>query len=281
MKKMELEIKILDVNKEELVNKLNKLGAKHVSTDIEKSYVYDLLGMNSRFDDIIKHINFYRSDNGVEEDKLLKNSYNEKDRIKLMTAIDRLKILFEEIDYLLNEKEREEINKKFGFRSLSLLVDDKNIIDIINDRIFKKFMEKFFLNHNKWMRLRETDGMITITIKHILPDNGNIQQLQETEIVVSNFAEANEFLETIGFHYKNYFEKERVKYEIFDHEIDIDSWPGIPTYFEIEGEDEKDLINVLEALGYNFKDAVSMTANKVFELYGKSMFDKRELKFEK
>jgi adenylate cyclase class 2 len=109
--------------------------------------------------------------------------------------------------------------------------------------------------------------------------HSRIQQVHETEVTLSSHKEANEFLEAIGYHYKNYFEKERITYSLDDHEIDIDTWPNIPTYFEIEGEDEEDIERVLKKIGYTMKDTISCTSNKVFEIYGKSMFEKKELMF--
>ena len=155
-----------------------------------------------------------------------------------------------------------------------------NLNDFLNNKAFKTFIEKFFLNKNKWLRLRQVNGKAEITVKHILPDNGKIQQIEETEIIVPNIEEGNEFLEAIGFKYKNYFEKERIKYSLDGYEIDIDSWPKIPTYFEIEGKDEEDLEFILNKLGYTLDDTVSFTAKEVFIHYGKSMFDNREMKFD-
>ena len=63
------------------------------------------------------------------------------------------------------------------------------------------------------------------------------------------------------------------------YELDIDTWPGIPTYVEVEGKSEDDLNNILNKLGYSMKDTVSCTADDIYRKYGKSMFDSRELKF--
>ena len=53
----------------------------------------------------------------------------------------------------------------------------------------------------------------TLTIKHILKnDQSGIQQMKETEIVVDSFEETNELLENLGFYYRCYQEKRRIKY---------------------------------------------------------------------
>lgn len=111
-------------------------------------------------------------------------------------------------------------------------------------------------------------------------NNTNFQQMLETEVNVPSIEEANELLEALGFSYKSYQEKERITYELDGYEIDIDSWPGIPTYFEIEGNSKEELEPILNKLGYSYEEAVSCTADQVYEKYGKTMFDKRTLKFE-
>lgn len=104
--------------------------------------------------------------------------------------------------------------------------------------------------------------------------------MQETEIEVSNIKEANSLLESLGFSYESYQKKIRTTYILDEFELDIDSWPGIPTYVEIEGKLEEELELFLNKLGYSMKDTVSCTADQVYEKYGLSMFNNREIKFE-
>jgi len=143
------------------------------------------------------------------------------------------------------------------------------------------FISKFHNNNKKWIRVRQTNDKTTIAIKHILADNGtNIQQMQETEMEAEGIKEANSILEALGFVHKSYQEKERITYILGDYELDIDTWPGIPTYVEVEGKSEEDLENILNILGYKMSDTVSCTADEIYEKYGLSMFERREIKFD-
>ena len=83
--------------------------------------------------------------------------------------------------------------------------------------------------------------------------------MQETEIEVSSFEETNELLEKLGFSYRSYQEKRREKYILNEHEIDIDTWPKLLPYIEIEGKDKNDIEKILSILGYSFKDTISCT----------------------
>ena len=102
----------------------------------------------------------------------------------------------------------------------------------------------------------------------------------ETELEVSSMKEANSLLEALGFYHRGNEEKERISYVIFDHEIDIDTWPGIPTYFEVEGKSEEDLIEFLSKIGYSMSDTVSCTVDEIYLKYGISILDRSTLKFE-
>ena len=103
--------------------------------------------------------------------------------------------------------------------------------------------------------------------------------MKETEILVNSLEETNEFLENIGFSYRSYQEKKRVKYILNEHEIDIDTWPGLPTYFEVEGKDKNDLVKILNLLGYSFEEAVSCTADEIYKTMGIDINNMKELKF--
>ena len=125
-----------------------------------------------------------------------------------------------------------------------------------------------------------TKELITLTIKHILKnDESGIQQMKETEILVNSLEETNELLENLGFSYRSYQEKRRIKYILNEHEIDIDTWPGLPTYFEVEGKDKTDLSNILNLLGYSFEEAVSCTVDEIYKEIGMDINNMKELRF--
>lgn len=263
MKKMELEVKILDINKDDFINKIKSLGATLKEETKQFLYTYDLPTIYGRFIDIKTQL----TDNESE--------------IKYETALERLKLLFFELDNLLTLKDKNELEKIIGYDNVSCLCLKDNILDYLNDIKLIKFINNFHNNHKKWIRVRQTNDKTTLAVKHVLADNGScVQQMQETEIEVSNIAEANGLLEALGFSYKSYQEKERITYILDNYVFDIDTWPGIPTYVEIEGESESDLEIILSKLGYSMSDTISCSADEVYEKYGLSMFESRELKFE-
>lgn len=263
MKKMELEVKILDINKDEFIEKIKSMGASLVKETKQFLYTYDLPTIYGRFIDIKTQL----------KDK--------ESEIKYETAIEKLKLLFFELDNLLNDDTKKELKEIIGFDNTSCLCTKDNLFEYLDNDKFIEFINKYHNNSKKWIRVRQTNDKTTIAVKHILaPNETNIQQMLETEIEVPSIKEANNLLQALGYAHKSYQEKERITYILDGYEIDIDTWPGIPTYTEIEGESEEDLEGILNRLGYSMKDTVSCTADEIYEKYGLSMFDKREIKFE-
>lgn len=263
MKGMELEVKILNIDEKEFPEKLENLGAKFIESSYQYSYTYDLATIYGRYIDILTQLN------------------HPKNIIKYETAISKLKLLFFEIDNLLSENDKEELIEIIGENKFSNILSSKNLLEILNKDSVIEFVNKFHNNENKWIRLRNTGDKTTIAVKNILADNGSkLQQMLETEIEVPSIKEADELLEALGFSHKSYQEKKRIQYELDNHEICIDTWPGIPTYAEIEGSDEDDLEKILNKLGYTMSDTVSCMAGQIYEMYGKNMHEGRELKFD-
>ena len=262
MKHMELEVKILDINKKEFIKKIKKLGAVLKIETKQYLYTYDLPTIYGRFIDIKTQLIDHESD------------------IKYDTAIEKLKLLFFELDNLLSDKDKKRLKEIIGYNNLSIICTKKNLLELLNNRKLINFIKRYHNNSKKWIRVRQTNDKTTIAVKHILaPNETNLQQMQETEIEVPSISEANNLLEALGYSYKSYQEKERITYVLDEYELDIDTWPEIPTYVEIEGSSEEDLEIILNKLGYSMNDTVSCTADEIYERYGISMFDKRELMF--
>ena len=262
MGRMELEVKVLCINEEEIINKIENLGGKSVEKSNQYLYTYDLPTIYGRFIDILTQLN------------------NPESEMKKDVSISKLKLLFFEIDNLLNEEDKEKLKNIIKVNCFTDLLEEENFIEILNKEELIKFLEKFHNNSKKWIRLRKTNKKTTLTVKHILADNNtSLQQMMETEMEVPSIKEANDFLQALGYSYKSYQEKRRISYILNNHEIDIDTWPGLPTYMEIEGESEEDLNKILNLLGYSIKDTVSCTVDEIYKNVGIDCLNIRELKF--
>ena len=262
MGRMELEVKVLCINEEEIINKIENLGGKFVEKSNQYLYTYDLPTIYGRFIDILTQLN------------------NPESEMKKEVSISKLKLLFFEIDNLLTEENKVELESIIKINNFTELLEKENLIEILNEKELVNFLEKFHNNSKKWIRLRKTNKKTTLTVKHILADNDtSLQQMMETEMEVPSIKEANDFLQALGYSHKSYQEKRRISYILDNHEIDIDTWPGLPTYMEIEGESEEDLNKILNLLGYSIKDTVSCTVDEIYKNLGIDSLNIRELKF--
>ena len=99
---------------------------------------------------------------------------------------------------------------------------------------------------NQWIRLRTNGKKTTLTYKNVEKDT--VDGTKELEIEVDDLEKTNEMLEVLGYKSKGYQENKRIRYMLNDVEIDIDTWPKIPTYMEIEGKDEKEVNETLKLL---------------------------------
>ena len=176
--KTEYEIRILEIDKEEMIKKLENLGAKKIGEYNQKRYVYDL-----------KHI----------------------------------------------EKE-------------------------------------------KRIRLRTNGINTTLTYKNIV--SNTIDGTKEIEIEVDDFEKTNEFLEKIGFKPRGYQENKRIQYILNNVEIDIDTWPMIKTYMEIEGKKEQDVINMKKLLNIDESKVTTLNCDDIYKrIYNIDISKIKELKF--
>ena len=130
----------------------------------------------------------------------------------------------------------------------------------------------------KWIRLRTNGESTTLTYKNII-DN-SINGTKEVEINVNSFDNTNEFLECIGFKSRSYQENKRVRYMLDDVEIDIDTWPMIPSYLEIEGDSEDDVMRIVNKLGLETSNLTSLSPQDIYiDIYGIDIRDMDVLKF--
>ena len=119
--------------------------------------------------------------------------------------------------------------------------------------------------NGKWIRLRTNGKETTLTFKDVTSDK--IDGTKEVEIEVSDLELTNEFLNKIGFFSKAYQENNRIRYILDDVELDIDSWPLIPIYLEIEGKDENSVLDMIEKLELDKSKVTSLDVQSVYEKF--------------
>jgi len=129
-------------------------------------------------------------------------------------------------------------------------------------------------SERKWIRLRTDGTQTTLTIKEV--KSQEIDGTEENEIIVSDFEETNKMLNKLGFYSHTYQENKRTRYTLNNVEIDIDTWPYIPTYVEIEGKSAEDVKNTIKELDLENHTVTTNDVQEVFRKYYKIDIAKKE-----
>lgn len=137
-----------------------------------------------------------------------------------------------------------------------------------------------WLDENRLIRLRKQNGLVNLTYK----DNKHqkVDSAKEIEFNVSDFEHAKKFLVAIGglIAYR-IIEKYRHTFELDGVTFDIDTWPKIPVYVELEGDSVKDLKKVAKKVGFDWNERFDGDARYVYKKYGFDFDKLRTVTFKK
>ena len=263
---LEKEVKILDIDENDILNKLSIIGAIDMGIKHQKLYTYDIPTLDYRYKEAVE----------------LMNSSN---NLLVNTSISKLKQVLFEYQDLESDDQLTKIYENIGIKQFSEIFEkgNKEIINIINKcKILSKSISKFKINPNKWIRLRQSNDEVELTVKNIYNKSASkIQKVMEYEIRTNSFEDTNMLLESIGLIRRNYQEKTRHSFVYNNAKIEIDKWPLINPYLEIECDDEKLIDEIINLLGLEEFRVVSINTTEVYKKYGIDVLKIPELRFKK
>ena len=125
---------------------------------------------------------------------------------------------------------------------------------------------------HSWLKLRTDGKETTLSYKErigIKADNNlKDEGMTEIEIVVSDYKKTYELLKSIGFIIKREMEKRRVRYEKDSAVFDIDFWPRIPPFVEVEADSLENAKKAAILTGFDPKNGLICSASAVYAKYG-------------
>ncbi|BAJ32139.1 MULTISPECIES: class IV adenylate cyclase [Kitasatospora] len=117
-----------------------------------------------------------------------------------------------------------------------------------------------------WVRLRDTGSEVTLCVKEIRSEA--IDGVSETETAVGDFDVTDALLGKLGYRPKAYQENRRSSWRLGGAAVEIDEWPLIPPYLEVEGESAAHVYATVAALGLPLSDLTSENTRRVYHRYG-------------
>lgn len=189
------------------------------------------------------------------------------------------------------------MNKEIEVRFLD--IDKKDIIKKLNSlKAINKgesllqetiFYHKDDVNrkHNKkgFVRIRSIGDDVFMAFKerNIVKNKkeGTIQDITEIEIKIDNKDKAEKILQELNYFPVRFQEKKRHTFVLYNMIFDIDEWPKVPPYLEIEAETEQELKYMSQKLGLNWKNAFFDNAKIAIETYGINVRNLKYFTFDK
>lgn len=131
--------------------------------------------------------------------------------------------------------------------------------------------------HPWYLRVRKTsDGKSEISWKSLGKFVGSTRQSQEVNINTSDFENSKLLLESIGLEHYAHQEKDRISYSYLEWNFDLDKYPGMPAYLEIEGKSEEHISEAIRLLGLEGHTSISKGETKLIkEKYKLDWYDMR------
>ena len=147
----------------------------------------------------------------------------------------------------------------------------------VKDSLQRRYVYDFNpVQKHKYIRVRSDGIKTTLTIKQSIDDT--VDGTKELEMIVSDFETTNQILNELGYEPKGYQESWRLEYELDGVKFDIDRWPMIPEFMEIEGPNEESIWKMVDRLKIPRE---SVTAVGAFENYGIDSTKLEDLRFSK
>jgi adenylate cyclase class 2 len=113
------------------------------------------------------------------------------------------------------------------------------------------------------LRLRQ-DSRARLTFKGPAQEGQEVAVRSEIEFTVSDFDEANRFLEALGYEVVVIYEKYRSTFLLEDAEITLDEMP-FGVFCEIEGRDAAAVVEIARKLGLPWEERIQASYLQLFE----------------
>lgn len=114
-----------------------------------------------------------------------------------------------------------------------------------------------------WIRVRNEGDKITLSYKQL--DDRTVHGTKEVAVIVDDFENTCGFLESIGMKSRSFQETKRESWKFGSVEIELDTWPWIPSFIEIEAKSEEELISTARKLSLDYAKALHGSVETAYQ----------------
>ncbi|WP_194838807.1 class IV adenylate cyclase [Nocardia sp. XZ_19_369] len=129
----------------------------------------------------------------------------------------------------------------------------------------RKIFEHEALARGAWVRLRNEGIRSTLTLKQVT-DASTIDGTTEIETTVGDLSAMAEILTRLGLREVRYQENYREEWQLGDTVFDLDTWPDLPTFLEIEGPDEASVRKASASLELDYATARFGSVDEIYKI---------------
>jgi len=114
-----------------------------------------------------------------------------------------------------------------------------------------------------WVRVRNEGDKITLSYKQL--SDRTVLGTKEVSVIVDDFDATCSLLEAIGMRSNSFQETKRESWKLGGVEVELDTWPWIPSFIEIEAPSEKELQSTAEKLGLAYSEALHGSVETAYQ----------------
>lgn len=103
--------------------------------------------------------------------------------------------------------------------------------------------------HHWYLRLRSySSGKNEITWKGKPEFTDAVRKVEEINVLVDDYEKTKRLFESLGLTCYAHQDKKRASWKLAGVQFDMDTYPGVPTYLEIEAGSEKEIVDMIKKL---------------------------------
>jgi adenylate cyclase class 2 len=152
---------------------------------------------------------------------------------------------------------------------------------VFKERLFSRytFSNPDLDSKKSWLRLRDEGDKVTLALKCV-SDKNSISGMSEVSVSVDNIENTLSLVKQLGYKQNSFQQNYREEWRLGDVVFDIDTWPMVDPFLEIEGPNQDSVKGYFQKLGFDFNNAVFGSSDIIYkDFYNIDILILPELKF--